>query len=168
MVLDAYDFGHAQHRKRLFIVATRDGLLIDLTPPYVPVRHADTIVDDDPGKRVTRQLYVSPQIDAIEDRDVMHLVTYRRNARPHRVDRRPLATVTAGGNHHGVAMVDGRGRQWHRMLSNRECARAQGFADDYEFVGTAAEVKRQIGNAVPVGIARFLGERAAEALGAVA
>lgn len=165
MVLDAADFGHAQHRKRLFIAATLDGLHIDLTPPYMPLRFADAIVDTNPGKRVTRQLYVSPQIDAIRDRGVQHLVTYRRNARPHRVDRRPLATVTAGGNHHGVALVDERGHQWHRMLSNRECARAQGFPDSYEFVGTAAQVKRQIGNAVPVGIARWLGERASEALG---
>lgn len=168
MVLDAADFGHAQHRKRLFIVATLDGLRLDLTMPDRAPRYADTIVDPDPGKRVTRQLYVSPQIEAIEDRGVLHLVTYRRNARPHRVDSRPLATVTAGGNHHGVALVDEHGQQWHRMLSNRECARAQGFPDNYEFVGNAAAVKRQIGNAVPVGVARWLGERAAQALGVAA
>lgn len=171
MVLDAADFGHSQHRIRLFIVATLDGLRIDLTPPNVAPRYADAIVDPDPGSLVTRRLYVSPQIDAIQDRDVLHLVTYRRNARPHRVDRRALATVTAGGNHHAVALVDERGRQWHRLLTDRECARAQGFPDSYEFVGTKwplpdrhAPVKRQIGNAVPVGIARWLGERATECL----
>lgn len=168
LALDAADFGHAQHRKRLFIVATLDGLRLNLSPPNHSPVYADTIVDPDPGKRVTRRLYVSPQIDAIRERDVMHLVTYRRNARPQRVDRRPLATVTAGGNHHGVALVDGHGRQWHRMLSNRECARAQGFPDTYEFVGKAAAVKRQIGNAVPVRIARWLGERATQALGVTA
>jgi DNA (cytosine-5)-methyltransferase 1 len=175
MILDAADFGHAQHRKRLFIVATIDGLRIDLTPPCVAPLYADTIVDPDPGERVTRHLYVSPQIDAIRDRNVMHLVTYRRNAKPHRADRRALATVTAGGNHHAVALVDDRGQQWHRLLTDRECARAQGFPDSYEFVGTKwplpgrhGPVKRQIGNAVPVGIARWLGERATEALGVVA
>jgi DNA (cytosine-5)-methyltransferase 1 len=51
------------------------------------------------------------------------------------------------------------------MLSNRECARAQGFGNGYEFIGTRAQVKRQIGNAVPVGIARFLGARVSAALG---
>ena len=175
MVLDAFDFGHAQHRKRLFIAATLDGVDMDLTPPAVQASHADTIIDPDPGARVTRVLYVSPQIDAIEDRDVLHLVTYRRNARPHRIDRRPLATVTAGGNHHAVALVDARGRQWHRLLTDRECARAQGFPDSYEFVGTKyplpdrhGPVKRQIGNAVPVGIARWFGERASQALGGAA
>lgn len=168
MVLDAADFGHAQHRKRLFIVATLDGIHLDLTMPDNAPRYADAIIDPDPGKRVTRQLYVSPQIEAIRDRGVLHLVTYRRNARPHRVDRRPLATVTAGGNHHGVALVDEHGQQWHRMLSNRECARAQGFPDHYEFMGNRAAVKRQIGNAVPVGVARWLGERAVQAFGVAA
>ncbi len=41
---------------------------------------------------------------------------------------------------------------------------AQGFSDDYQFLGTGAEVKKQIGNAVPVGVARWLGERVTAAL----
>lgn len=157
MVLDAADFGHAQHRKRLIVGATR-GVDLDLTPPEVAPVMASDILDADAGKPVTRRLYVSPQIDEIEDDGVPHLVTYRKHARARRADQNRLATVTAGGNHHGVAtLVDG--VPHHRMLNNRECARAQGFGDEYEFEGTKAEVKRQIGNAVPVGIGRWLGER---------
>lgn len=164
LILDAFDYGHAQHRIRLFIVATRDGLDVDLTPPDMAKVPASAILDDDPGKLVTRPLYVSPQIEQIADEDVPHLVTYRRNAKAKRADRHPLACVTAGGNHHAVATIR-EGRAWHRLLTNRECARAQGFSDSYEFLGTGAEVKRQIGNAVPVGIARLLGERVAAAMG---
>lgn len=164
MVLDAADFGHAQHRKRWFLAATQPGISLDLTQPTAAPQFADSILDPHHGEPVARRLYVSPQIDSITDTDVRHLVTYRRNAKPRRADRHVLATVTAGGNHHGVALVDDNGQQWHRMLSNRECARAQGFSDRYQFVGNRAEVKRQIGNAVPVGVARWLGERAAAAL----
>lgn len=164
MVLDAVDYGHAQHRKRLFIAATRDGVELDLTAPLSQRVVAADILDADPGRPVTRRLYVSDQIDTIAVGGVPHLVTYRKHARARRADEHALATVTAGGNHHAVAtLVDG--RPHHRMLSNRECARAQGFPDCFEFVGKPAEVKRMIGNAVPVGIARWLGERAVAALG---
>lgn len=163
LVLDAADYGHAQRRKRLFVVATR-GLDVDLTDPGMAPVAASTILDADPGRPVTRPMYVSGQIAQIEDDNVPHLVTYRRNARARRADRHPLASVTAGGNHHGVAtLLDG--VPHHRMLNNRECARSQGFRDSYQFVGTAAEVKRQIGNAVPVGIARWLGARVAAGMG---
>ena len=46
-----------------------------------------------------------------------------------------------------------------RMLSNLELARAMGFTDDettYEFVGNKSDVTRQIGNAVPVHLAKAL------------
>ena len=162
-VLDAADFGHAQHRRRWFLIATR-GARVDLTPPESTFVPATDVLDEHLGKRVTRRLYVADQIAAITDPDVPHLVTYRRNARPRRADQHRLATITAGGNHHAVATVTAGGTAWHRMLTNRECARAQGFDDEHVFVGKAAEVKRQIGNAVPVGIAAWLGTRVADAL----
>jgi len=46
-----------------------------------------------------------------------------------------------------------------RMLDNPELAKAMGFSDEeteYEFIGTKSDITRQIGNAVPVGIARAL------------
>src|SRR5699024_194576 len=98
---------------------------------------------------------------------VPHLVTYRRNARPHRADRHPLATVTAGGNHHGIATLTSEGPRF-RMLTPRERARAQGFPDEYRFHGSQRDVVKQIGNAVPVRVARFLGERVAASLAGAA
>lgn len=164
-ILDAADFGHAQNRKRWFGVFTQPGITFDMpTSDGAPV-FASAILDPDPGKPVTRPLYVSPQIEAIAEPDAAHLVTYRRHARPLRADTHRLPTVTAGGNHHAVARIDRDGRAWHRMLRNPECARAQGFPESYRWHGTKAQVKRQIGNAVPVGIARALGQQAALALG---
>lgn len=163
-VLDAYDFGAPQRRKRWFGVFTRDGK-VDMTPPMRHVNASLALDLGNFGKPVTRKLYVDDQIGQIAMAGVPHLVTYRRNAKARRADLHPLATITAGGNHHGVAtIIDG--TPHFRMLNNRECARGQGFADEYQFVGTAAEVKRQIGNAVAVPVAEVLGQRVAQALGA--
>jgi DNA (cytosine-5)-methyltransferase 1 len=44
------------------------------------------------------------------------------------------------------------------MLQPRELAAAMGFPSDYEFCGTKTETTEQIGNAVPVNLARALVE----------
>lgn len=163
-VLDAYDFGAPQRRKRWFGVFTRAGN-VDLTPPMIRVNATAAIDLTDLGKPVTRKLYVHAQIAQIEDDNVPHLVTYRRNAKAKRADMHPLATITAGGNHHGIAtLVDG--VPHFRMLNNQECARGQGFPDTYKFTGNAKDVKKQIGNAVAVPVAKFIGDRVRQSLAA--
>jgi DNA (cytosine-5)-methyltransferase 1 len=52
-----------------------------------------------------------------------------------------------------------------RLISARECARAQGFPDRVHFQGSLAEVYKQIGNAVPVPLARAIGAAICENLG---
>lgn len=166
VLLDAAEVGAAQRRVRYFAVFTRDGN-VDLTIREPKRTHALSILDPNPGNLVTRKLYVSDQIEQITTHDVPHLVTYRRNAKARRADSHPLATITAGGNHHGIATLTDEGPRF-RMLNNRECARGQGFPDSYEFVGNTKDVKKQIGNAVSVDAARWIGGRVKAALGVAA
>lgn len=165
-IIDAYDVGEAQHRKRWFGVFTQ-GLSVDTSLPVVERRNADAILDPDVGRLVDRRLYVQDQIDRIDALDTPHLVMYRRNAKPKRADQHPLATVTAGGNHHAVAQIGSDYKRWFRMLTPRERARAQGFPDDYVFHGSQRDVVKQIGNAVSVRVAQHLGQRVAASLGVV-
>jgi DNA (cytosine-5)-methyltransferase 1 len=51
-----------------------------------------------------------------------------------------------------------------RPLTVREYARVQSFPDDWQFVGTMASQYKQIGNAVPVEMARRVGIQIVEAL----
>lgn len=164
-VIDAYDVGEAQRRKRWFGVFTRAGG-VDLSAPDLPRRNALDILDADPGKPMTRRMYVSPQVDTIDD-GRRHLVTYRRNAKARAAGDFPLATITAGGRHHAVAQIID-GVPHHRMLSLRELARGQGFPDSYEFEGKSDDVRKQIGNAVSVRVAEHLGRRVAASLGLAA
>ena len=61
-----------------------------------------------------------------------------------------------------------RGRYGHplknRPLTPREAARLQGFPDAYVFLGTRHDIRHQIGNAVPVPLAKALGARVVAAL----
>lgn len=77
----------------------------------------------------------------------------------------PAKTLKAGvhgspGGEHILIRDDGA----HRYLTVRECARLQGFPDDWVFEGPRTETMRQIGNAVPVSLARLMAEAAAAVL----
>ena len=56
----------------------------------------------------------------------------------------------------------GNGRFGHpeqdRAISVREAARIQGFPDTFEFVGNLNDQAKQVGNAVPVPLAKAVGE----------
>jgi DNA (cytosine-5)-methyltransferase 1 len=52
----------------------------------------------------------------------------------------------------------------HRRITIREMARLQGYPDSYVFCGSKSEQSRQVGNSVPVALARALGEAVAEFL----
>jgi DNA (cytosine-5)-methyltransferase 1 len=71
----------------------------------------------------------------------------------------PAKTIKAGG--HGVpggenmlALPDGT----VRYFTVRECARLQTFPDDFSFAGAWCRCMRQLGNAVPVDLARVIAE----------
>ena len=68
----------------------------------------------------------------------------------------PLASVTAK---HRFALVEGQPYRLDitfRMLQPHELAAAQGFPVEHRFAGTKTDQVRQIGNAVPPGLARAL------------
>lgn len=67
----------------------------------------------------------------------------------------PAPTIAAQGY---VPLVDAGDDDdiLYRMLQPPELARATSFPDDYQFAGNKTEVTRQIGNAVPIRMARAL------------
>lgn len=160
-VLDAADFGVPQSRKRLFIAFSLAGpLRLDHEPRRVP---ATVALDAGGNYRRTTGGYVAPQLAQIDEDLVAHIVTYRKHARARNAHRHPFATITASRNHQHIAYRD-RGEYWKRDLTTTEVSRAMGFPDTYQVGGTKAERQRQLGNAVPPPVARFLAERAKEVL----
>lgn len=68
---------------------------------------------------------------------------------------RPCPTVTASPIQKGTSLCH---PVETRPLSVREYARVQQFPDGFVFAGSTAQKYKQIGNAVPVGLARAIGE----------
>lgn len=81
------------------------------------------------------------------------LVEYYGNGRPRNLND-PLPTVTT---HDRFAIVlPGPHDVRFRMLQPHELAQGQGFPKSYRFTGTKTEAVKQIGNAVPCGLARAI------------
>lgn len=87
-----------------------------------------------------------------------HIVKYYGTSDCAKSIEEPLDTVTTK-DRFGLVLPEVNGYRLDirfRMLQPHELARAQGFPDSYRFKGNRSEVVRQIGNAVPVNLARAL------------
>lgn len=185
-VLFAADYGVPQMRKRLFIVGTRSSSPIPMPPP---VTHgpADTLfagVELKPYVTAREAVEDLPDVDDPDAELVAnHEPTFHSEAMlaafatlppgkrepKSRHDRlhpdRPGYTLRAGtGNFSPLRPVH---YEYDRVLTVRECARLQSFADDFHWPDDQARLQqyRQVGNAVPPRLARSVGEHVARFMG---
>ena len=180
-VVDAADFGAAQHRLRFVMLGARNGSAPKIPSPthgefsperipYRTVRDAIHDIRQDPGPHseytsaVARFFVMVP-----EGGNWRHLPkelqpeamgpSYEAGGGKTGFYRRlswgePSPTITGRSNRKGSAVCH---PEFVRPLSVRECARLQGFPDDWEFVGSMSQQYQQVGNAVPVQLGIALG-----------
>ena len=148
MVLDAADHGVAQHRRRLFIVATRSKQPIALALPRRAHVGSAQIIDFEASRwSVINKAGRSPATLArISEGRKAHgsrfLTAYYGNERGGRSLSRPVGTITTRDR---WAVIDG---ERMRMLSVPECRRAMGFPDTYRLPDRAKDAMHMLGNAV--------------------
>jgi DNA (cytosine-5)-methyltransferase 1 len=181
MVLDAADYGVPQHRRRVFIFASRDGLGFDPPPPTHGEHSAN---GNGAGKRLASAW------DALHDLDDPD---FDPSLLPSGKWAGLLPSIPEGHNylHHtsrgaGKPIFGWRRRYWSfllklaknrpswtiqaqpgsatgpfhwrsRRLSLAELARLQCFPDDWSIEGSPTSARRQLGNAVPPPLAEALG-----------
>lgn len=181
MVLDAADFGVPQHRRRVFVVASRDGLAFE---PPAPSHGGQALNGSKPKQRLTNAWDALHDLDD-PDFDAALLPSGKWAAL--------LPSIPEGHNYlHHTSRGDGepifgwRTRYWSfllklaknrpswtiqaqagsatgpfhwrsRRLSLRELARLQCFPDDWQISGSATSARRQVGNAVPPPLGQVLG-----------
>lgn len=176
-VLNANDYGVAQNRDRLFILGYRNDLAIQ---PSLPQRYAAKPVLIDALKDC-------PQTDGDSYSDrlkaILDLVppggNWRDLPNPIKKEHVPAWTGSGGGNTglfkrlawHEPSLtllckpIQKQSQRCHpdhtRPLTIGEYARIQSFPDSFKFEGSKQVQYRQIGNAVPVELARAIGEEIA-------
>ena len=182
-VVDAADYGAAQRRFRFVMMGARDGAAPlmppathgELSPGKRPLRTVrDAIADLSgwPGPHseytpgVAKYFRLVPaggnwrSLPAELQREALGENSFAAGGGKTGFYRRlgwdaPSPTVTGRSNRKGSAMCH---PDAVRPLSVRECARLQGFPDDWSFDGAMNQQYLQIGNAVPVVLGRAIGE----------
>jgi DNA (cytosine-5)-methyltransferase 1 len=173
-VLDSARFGAAQKRLRLVMIGDREGNPPPLptethgsgATPEVTVRDAIADLEQNPGPGSRYTPPVRRVFDAVPAggnwRDLPPSVA-RRAMGPRSYGAgggktgffrrlawdKPSPTITGRPNRKGSALCH---PSISRPLSVRECARIQGFPDEWRFEGSLNAQYTQIGNAVPVAL----------------
>lgn len=172
------EYGIPQARHRVIIIGIREDLEIEFkVPSPEPYKDIDntckTAIENPPiapdafnneltkqsAKVVERLSYIKPGENAFTADIPKELQLKVRGAKISQIYKRldpnkPSYTVTGsgGGGTHIYHWSE------NRALTNRERARLQTFPDNYEFIGSKENVRKQIGMAVPCAGAKIIFE----------
>lgn len=160
-LVDMADYGVPQHRRRVIIVGQRKDLGDEFKFRFPLPTHGE-VGTLKPWRTIRDELERFPDPDK-PNKVINHVYSsYKlafRNFTGHRPTdpNKPCPTILARGNGGGgvCAIPHYNGK---RRLTIRESAAIQTFPDEFEFVGAMNSCYRQIGNAVPVRFAKFLGD----------
>ena len=155
-VFNTANYGVPQSRFRVIIAGTKKGLPEDLDFNFPEPTH-------DKESWIT----IGEALKGIAEPDTQHdLLNHiyskykvtNRNFTGHRKTNpeKPSPTILARGNGKGGVCAIQHPNN-HRRMSVRESALIQTFPINFEFTGSMTSMYRQIGNAVPVKFAEFLG-----------
>ena len=151
-LVNAVDYGVPQSRERVFIVGLRHDLALKWSWPE-RVNGRMTIADaigDLPDARMQNDLGDHVFIDGAKEYPGHTGSDYHR----------PSKTIKAGahgvpGGENMIRFPDGS----LRYMTVHEAKLIQSFPDDYRICGSWGEALRQIGNAVPVRLAKIMGDQ---------
>ena len=181
-VLNAWDYGVAEKRQRVVIIGIRndlkDKVKFEYPEPheYKPVlRDALKDVPDSPGVKYPESKkkvfdLVPPGgywRDLPDDvaKDYMKSCYYMGGGRTGIARRiswdEPCLTLTCSPM---MKQTDRCHPDESRPFTTREYARIQSFPDEWQFAGKVNDIYKQIGNAVPVNLAKCVGESIIDAL----
>lgn len=148
--LVASRFGVPQRRQRLFVIATRNGVVVPQlreSETEVPFKVCleDSVPDSAWRSVATATPRVKERVRRSAERHGPTFLTQHTSDHYGVPLHEPIRTVTTAPNHWNL--VDG---DYYRALTGRELARGMGFPDEFRWPdhATVADVTKGIGNAV--------------------
>jgi DNA (cytosine-5)-methyltransferase 1 len=184
-VLNAWNYGNAQKRERIVIVGVRNDLShlaeyhFPLQQSYKPVlkdvlQNVPSSLGEKYSEAKKKVMDLVPQggcwVDLPEDvaKDYMKTCYYMGGGKRGMAKRlsmsEPSLTLTCSPS---MKQTERCHPLETRPLTVREYARIQSFPDSWEFVGKMSSQYKQIGNAVPVNLAKSIGESIIDCLKAL-
>ena len=171
-VLNASNFGLPQNRERVYIVAFRNDINSDIfkfpTPPSIPSCLLDVLEKNPQNAKVITRDDIEIYKDYIPQKTLFNEMTLlnkpiqigkvNKGGQGERIYH-PLGhaiTLSAYGggvgSKTGLYLVDGK----IRKLSPRECARVQGFPDNFILDKTDSQSYKQFGNSVSINVLQYI------------
>ena len=180
LLLDAADFGLAQHRLRAFVIATKSDTEISLTPrKRKQLSFREAVLDRPIPTNDPMHCWPQPSQLALSRFKLIPACGDKRDLLFKHPNMCPPSWAALGNQATGVwgrinaesptntirctFQNPSKGRYIHptenRVLSLREAARLQGIPDSWELCGSPSSIARQIGNGVPVKVAWRIGKK---------
>lgn len=170
-VLNASDYGLPQNRERIFFVAFRKDL--NITNFAFPVGSQDLVCLNDileikPKAKIIIRDDIEMSDKQIEEYDIfgsqikyqkpLQIGIVNKGGQGERIYHRLGHSITLSaqgggvGSKTGLYQIDGK----IRKLSVRECARLQGFPEDFKLTSSECQSQKQFGNSVPVNVLQYI------------
>lgn len=150
-ILNARDFGLPQNRERLFIAGFLDNLIFNFpTPCKTKTRIGDILIEKIDNKYIiSDKLWAGHQRRKLEHRQKGNGFGYGLFSK----DSIHVNTLSARYYKDGSEILIDRGSGLNpRKLTPRECARLQGFPDNFVIKVSDIQAYKQFGNSVPVNV----------------
>lgn len=167
-ILNAKDYGVPQNRERIYIVGFLDHDAVFEFPEKsgLPTRLGDILEKNVSGKyTISDRLWAGHQRRKLEHREKGNGFGYSLFD----IDSVYTSTISARYYKDGSEILVARGEGNNpRKLTPRECARLQGFPENFQIPVSDNQAYRQFGNSVAVPVIRSIAEKVFETLDSAA